>query len=118
MSLRPTLELAYEDRGYAALRAAVGSKERAVHASQTIQPFLIAALAEDPAALEDRPLVVVAPDDVAARDLARELGAYLAPRRVRHYPSRGTGYASHVAPPPHLVGLRIAALDALTSSDA
>ena len=58
--------------------------------------------------------MVVAPDDVAARDLARELGAYLAPRRVRHYPSRGTGYASHVAPPPHLVGLRIAALDALT----
>ncbi len=42
--------------------------------------------------------------------------AYLAPRRVRHYPSRGTGYASHVAPPPHLVGLRIAALDALTDA--
>ena len=29
------------------------------------------------------------------------------------YPSRGTGYASHVTPPPHLVGLRIDALDAL-----
>ena len=37
-----------------------------------------------------------------------------APRRVRYYPSRGTGYESHLAPPPHLVGLRIAALDALT----
>ena len=45
-------------------------------------------------------------------DMARELGAYLAPRRVRYYPSRGTGYESHLAPPPHLVGLRIAALDA------
>jgi len=116
VSLRPTLELAYDDRDYAALRAALGSDERAVHASGSIQPYLIAALAEDPEALGEKPLVVVAPDDVGARDLARELGAYLAPRRVRHYPSRGTGYASHVAPPPHLVGLRIAALDALTDS--
>jgi transcription-repair coupling factor (superfamily II helicase) len=56
---------------------------------------------------------VVAADDVGARDLARALGAYLAPRRVRYYPSRGTGYESHLAPPPHLVGLRIGALDAL-----
>ena len=39
----------------------------------------------------------------------------LAPRRVRLYPSRGTGYESHLAPPPHLVGLRIAALDALAN---
>ncbi|MGH2987556.1 MAG: CarD family transcriptional regulator, partial [Solirubrobacterales bacterium] len=54
-------------------------------------------------------------DDVGARDLARALGAYLAPRRVRYYPSRGTGYESHLAPPPHLVGLRIGALDALTT---
>jgi transcription-repair coupling factor (superfamily II helicase) len=58
---------------------------------------------------------VVAADDIGARDLARALGAYLAPRRVRYYPSRGTGYESHLAPPPHLVGLRIAALDALTA---
>jgi transcription-repair coupling factor (superfamily II helicase) len=116
VSLRPTLELAYEDRDYAALRAALGSDEPSAHASGSIQPYLIAALSEDDEALADRPVVVVAPDDVAARDLTRELGAYLAPRRVRHYPSRGTGYASHVAPPPHLVGLRIAALDALTAS--
>ena len=32
-------------------------------------------------------------------------------------PSRGTGYESHLAPPPHLVGLRIAALDALAAAD-
>ena len=32
---------------------------------------------------------------------------------VRFYPSRGVTYESHLAPPPHLVGLRIAALDAL-----
>jgi transcription-repair coupling factor (superfamily II helicase) len=59
-------------------------------------------------------VLAVAADDPGARDLARELASYLAPRRVHLYPSRGTGYASHVAPPPHLVGLRIAALDALT----
>ena len=35
------------------------------------------------------------------------------PRRVRYYPSRGVAYESHLAPPPHLVGLRVAALDAL-----
>ena len=36
-----------------------------------------------------------------------------APRPVRFYPSRGVAYESHLAPPPHLVGLRVAALDAL-----
>lgn len=30
---------------------------------------------------------------------------------MRSYPSRGTGYASQVSPPPHLIGLRIDALD-------
>ncbi len=86
-------------------------------ASGAIHGYLIAALAEDPDALGGGPLVVVAPDDRGARDLARELTAYLAPRRVHHYPSRGTGYSSQIAPPPHLVGLRIAALDALTKPD-
>ncbi|HYA08343.1 MAG TPA: transcription-repair coupling factor, partial [Gaiellaceae bacterium] len=38
---------------------------------------------------------------------------WLEPRPVRYYPSRGVSYESHLAPPPHLVGLRIAALDAL-----
>ncbi|MDQ3721564.1 MAG: DEAD/DEAH box helicase, partial [Actinomycetota bacterium] len=32
---------------------------------------------------------------------------------MRFYPSRGVAYESHLAPPPHLVGLRVAALDAL-----
>ncbi|HEY5052178.1 MAG TPA: transcription-repair coupling factor, partial [Solirubrobacterales bacterium] len=69
--------------------------------------------------LAERPALLVAADDRSARDLAADLRAYLAPRRVRYYPSRGTGYASHVTPPPHLVGLRIDALDALRSeSDA
>jgi transcription-repair coupling factor (superfamily II helicase) len=118
MSLRPLLEIAAEDERFRSLARAVregGSVP--VHMSASIQPYLLAALVEAPDGLAGRPVLVVAADDIGARDLARELRAYLAPRRVRYYPSRGTGYASHVAPPPHLVGLRIAALDALTGSD-
>ena len=119
MTLRPLLELAYADDSFRALAAAATAPDGgSAHASPALQPYLIAALADDPEALGGSPVVVVAPDDVGARDLARELSAYLAPRRVNYYPSRGTGYASHVAPPPHLVGLRIAALDALTTADA
>ena len=116
MTLRPLLELATADDSIRALAAAVSPGEGAdAHASSAVQPYLIAALADDPEVLGRAPLVVVAADDIGARDLAREIGAYLAPRRVHYYPSRGTGYASQIAPPPHLVGLRIAALDALTS---
>ncbi|MGH2859593.1 MAG: transcription-repair coupling factor, partial [Solirubrobacteraceae bacterium] len=79
--------------------------------SQSLRPFLTAALLEsDPTR---RPAIVVAGDDRAARELAAALRAWLAPRPVRYYPSRGVNYESHLVPPPHLVGLRIAALDAL-----
>jgi transcription-repair coupling factor (superfamily II helicase) len=78
--------------------------------SQSLRPYLIAALVDrDPS----RPVVVVAGDDRAARDLAAGLKTWLEPRTVRYYPTRGVNYESHLAPPPHLVGLRIAALDAL-----
>ena len=60
---------------------------------------------------------MVAGDDRAARDLAAGLKTWLEPRTVRYYPSRGVTYESHLAPPPHLVGLRIAALDALLERD-
>jgi transcription-repair coupling factor (superfamily II helicase) len=73
-----------------------------------LRPFLVAALlAHSPA----RPAIVVAPDDRLAHELAGDLASWLAPRRVRFYPSRGVTYESHLEPPPHLVGLRIAALD-------
>src|SRR5438105_7298938 len=82
--------------------------------SQALRPYLIAALLDrDPG----RPAIVVAGDDRAARDLAAGLKAWLDPRTVRHYPSRGVTYESHLAPPPHLVGLRIAALDSLLDPD-
>ena len=61
---------------------------------------------------------MVAADDRGARELAADLRTWLAPRRVRLLPSRGVAYESHLAPPPHLVGLRVAAVDALLSASA
>ena len=83
--------------------------------SQSLRPFVIAALADRDVR---RPTVVVAGDDRSARDLAQDLRAWLRPRAVRYYPSRGVAYESHLTPPPHLVGLRVAALDALTDTPA
>src|SRR5437763_6189088 len=85
-------------------------------ASASLRPHLIAALAERDAEARARPHVIVAADDRAARDLASDLRAWLQPRLVRYYPSRGVGYESHLRPPPHLVGLRMAALDALLAA--
>jgi transcription-repair coupling factor (superfamily II helicase) len=78
--------------------------------SSALRPFVVAALADRDAS---RATVVVAGDDRQARDLAADLTAWLAPRPVRVYPSRGVTYESHLAPPAHLVGLRVAAIDAL-----
>jgi transcription-repair coupling factor (superfamily II helicase) len=84
--------------------------------STSLRPYLIAALAEIDEAARARPTLVVVGDDRAARDLAADLRAWLSPRRVRYYPSRGVAYESHLAPPPHLVGLRVAALDSLLAA--
>ena len=81
--------------------------------SQSLRPFIVAALADRDA---KRPALIVVGDDRAARDLATDLKAWLSPRPVRYYPSRGVAYESHLQPPPHLVGLRVAALDALTDT--
>ncbi len=90
--------------------AALAAEGGEAFVSQSLRPYLISALLDRDRA---RPAIVVAGDDRAARDLAGGLKAWLAPRAVRYYPSRGVAYESHLAPPPHLVGLRIAALDAL-----
>ena len=117
MSLRPLLQIADQDERFGSLaRAAREPGPAAAYISGSIRPYLLASLLDSAEGLGGRPALVVAADDIAARDLARELRDYLAPRRVRYYPSRGTGYASHLAPPPHLVGLRIAALDSLSGS--
>jgi transcription-repair coupling factor (superfamily II helicase) len=85
-------------------------------ASAALRPYMIAALAYIDASARARPTLVVVGDDRAARDLAADLRAWLAPRPVRYYPSRGVAYESHLVPPPHLVGLRVAALDALLAA--
>src|SRR5262249_41797115 len=55
---------------------------------------------------------------LSGRDRALALRAFLDPRPVRFYPARGVRYESQLAPPPHLTGLRIAALDSLSESNA
>src|SRR5918992_2827051 len=119
MSLRPILDIALEEERIHALGPRVrGAEAVTLAASTTLRPLLLAALLEDDRGLVDLPVLLVCADDRSAGDLAADLRAYLAPRRVRYYPSRGTGYASHISPPPHLVGLRIDALDALRDEPA
>jgi len=121
LSLLPLTELALANERVHELsgrvRDACGADAVAVCASATLRPLLLAALLSDDRGLEGRPALLVAADDRSARDLAADLRAYLAPRRVRYYPSRGTGYASQITPPPHLIGLRIAALDAFGAEE-
>src|SRR5262245_16557698 len=107
MALRRLLARLQENPDGAALIRDGGS----AFVSQSMRAYVVAALADNAAA--DRPTLVVAGDDRQARDLAADLRAWLQPRPVRFYPSRGVAYESHLAPPAHLVGLRIAALDAV-----
>jgi transcription-repair coupling factor (superfamily II helicase) len=106
MALRSLLGAIDQDAGASTLAREGGH----AFVSSSLRPYTIAALADKDVT---RPTLVVVGDDRAARDLAGDLRAWLAPRRVRYYPSRGVAYESHLTPPPHLVGLRVAALDAL-----
>jgi transcription-repair coupling factor (superfamily II helicase) len=120
MSLRQLLTYAHENPEVRELvdAATNGAKtpggER-VFVSASLRPYLLAALID---AEPNKPALVIAGDDRAARDLAADLKTFLSPRAVRFYPARGVRYESHLAPPPHLVGLRVAALDALTQGPA
>src|SRR3954447_22653861 len=117
MPLRQLLTYAHDDPSFEALSAAAsngrnGAPERAF-VSQSLRPYLVAALAD---AQRDRPALIITGDDRSARDLAADLRAFLRPRLVRLFPARGVRYESQLAPPPHLVGLRVAALDALAAA--
>src|SRR3954468_13573641 len=81
--------------------------------SASLRPYVLAALADEQ---PGRPALIVAGDDRQARDLAADLKQWLGPRRLAFYPTRGVAYESHLAPAPHLVGLRVAALDALLAA--
>src|SRR4051795_12079631 len=119
MSLRQLLTYAHENPDVqeladaAAANGANGGERAFVSAS--LRPYLLAALLDSSPA---KPALVVAGDDRAARDLAADLKTFLSPRVVRFYPARGVRYESHLAPAPHLVGLRVAALDALAAGPA
>jgi transcription-repair coupling factor (superfamily II helicase) len=110
--LRSLLRQATENEAVERLARATAAAPQRAFASSSLRPFLIASLLETEE-LGGRPALVVAGDDRMARDLALDLRAYRAPAPVRFYPARGVRYESHLAPPPHLVGLRIAALDSL-----
>jgi transcription-repair coupling factor (superfamily II helicase) len=115
MTLRPLLDIAHENDAFAAVRRDLLAGKRVdAHASAALRPYLLAALLVG----WERPALLVSTDDRSARDLAADLRAFLSGRRIRHYPSRGVGYLSHLRPPPHLAGLRIAALDALTAASS
>jgi transcription-repair coupling factor (superfamily II helicase) len=114
MSLRALLGFVADDPAASRLAREGGR----AFVSASLRPYLIAGLADSGAAGRAHPTLVVVGDDRAARELAGDLRAWLAPRRVRYYPSRGVAYESHLAPPPHLVGLRVAALDALLAGAA
>ena len=120
MSLRPLLEIANEDERLRALRSAVAESDGTVDAyvSASMRPYLLAALIGGEGDATPGPALIVAADDRSARDLARDLKAFLAPRPVHIYPSRGTTFESHLDPPPHLAGLRIAAMNALSDPSA
>jgi transcription-repair coupling factor (superfamily II helicase) len=114
MTLRPLLKIASLSERLRALGDALrlGAEETVdAYVSASLRPYLLAALVD---AGEEAPVLIVAADDRSARDLAGDLEAFLSPRPVHLYPSRGTTYESHIEPPPHLAGLRISALNALT----
>ncbi|MGB3952272.1 MAG: transcription-repair coupling factor, partial [Solirubrobacterales bacterium] len=115
MSLSIPLRQTVHDDFFSALSPSAG-RPRTAFVSPAFTPFTLAVAAERFAA--DTPALIVAADDQAARDLAADLAAFLPDRDVRHYPARGVLYESHLAPPPHLVGLRIAAIDSLLEDDS
>ena len=112
--LRSLLSYAREAPEVTALADAARREPQRAFVSSSLRPYLLASLIDLDA---ERPALVVAGDDRAARDLAADLRTFLAPRPVRFYPARGVRYESHLAPPPHLVGLRVAALDALLGEE-
>jgi transcription-repair coupling factor (superfamily II helicase) len=114
MALRSLLQFAQDESGVSELAKLCEKAPQRAFISQSLRPYLLASLIDTD---ERRGALIVCSDDRLARDLASDLKAFLTPRQVRFYPARGVRYESHLAPPAHLVGLRVAALDALLAGD-
>src|SRR5207248_653808 len=93
------------------LRAFAEAFPARARVSEPALPLLLAALHEE----LDRPLVLLAPEDADARDLAEGIGWFAGEERVALLPSRGVHWGSGLEPPPHLVGERARALDVLAA---
>jgi transcription-repair coupling factor (superfamily II helicase) len=78
--------------------------------SEPALPLLLAALHAELA----RSLLVLVPADADARDVAEAVSWFGGTEQVAFLPSRGVTPESGLEPPPHLVGERFRALDALS----
>src|SRR6187399_436148 len=101
-------ELADSERFRAFLEQLPDTRARV---SEPALPLLLAAIYEE----LGRPLVVLSPEDVDARDAAEAAGWFLGDEHVALLPSRGVSWSSGLEPPPHLVGERARALDVLAA---
>jgi len=85
--------------------------ETRARVSEPALPLVVSALHEE----LGRPLVVLAPEDADARDIAEVAAWFLGDDQVALLPSRGVSWSSGLEPPPHLVGERARALDVLAA---
>src|SRR5947207_5439326 len=93
------------------LRAYAESFPAPARLSEPALPLLLAALHEE----LDRSLVLLAPEDADARDLAEGVAWFAGDARAALLPSRGVHWGSGLDPAPHLVGERARALDVLAA---
>jgi transcription-repair coupling factor (superfamily II helicase) len=98
-------ELAEQER----LAAFADSLPARARVSEPALPLVLAALHER----LGRALSVLVPEDADARDFAEAAGWFIGEENAAYLPSRGVGWDSGLAPPPHLVGERARALDVL-----
>ena len=91
--LRALLKYAHEDAGVTALAEAARAEPQRAFVSASLRPYLLATLLD---AEPERPALVVAGDDRAARDLAADLKAFLEPAAGALLP--GARHALRVAP--------------------
>src|SRR6266540_4067791 len=106
--LHPFVEALRESERFRAFADAFPAVARV---SEPALPLLLAALHEQ----LERPLVLLAPEDADARDVAEAVAWFLGDDRVALLPSRGVHWGSGLDPAPHLVGERARALAVLAS---